>query len=45
VRQNGKVYILAGKTSEVDALAGKKATVIGELKGNTLTVSSIAAAK
>jgi hypothetical protein len=45
IAADGKVYILAGKTSEVDALAGKKATVTGELKGNTLTVSTIAAAK
>lgn len=42
---NGKLYLLAGKTSEVNALAGKKATVSGELKGNTFTVSSITAAK
>jgi hypothetical protein len=41
----GKVYVLAGNTSEVSALAGKKATVSGELKGRTLTVNSIAAAK
>ncbi len=42
---NDKTYILAGKTAEVDALAGQKATVTGDLKGNTLTVTSIAAAK
>jgi hypothetical protein len=42
---NDKVYVLNGKTSEVDALAGSKATVKGELNGNVLTVSSIAAAK
>jgi len=40
-----KVYILDGKTSEVDALAGAKATVQGNLNGNVLTVGSIAAAK
>jgi len=40
-----KVYVLAGDISGVDAMAGKKVTVSGELKGNTLTVSSIAAAK
>ena len=42
---NDKTYILAGKTAEIDALAGQKATVTGDLKGNTLTVTSIAAAK
>jgi len=45
VLADGKVYVLAGKTAEVNALAGKKVTVSGELKDNTLTVSSIAAAK
>jgi predicted LPLAT superfamily acyltransferase len=40
-----KVYILDGKASEVDKLAGSKATVQGNLNGNVLTVSSIAAAK
>ncbi|MGC2208758.1 MAG: hypothetical protein WA532_01495 [Candidatus Korobacteraceae bacterium] len=38
-----KVYILDGKTAEVDKLAGSKATVQGTLNGNVLTVSSIAA--
>jgi hypothetical protein len=42
---DGKIFVLAGKTSEVNALAGKKATVSGVLKDNTLTVSSVAAAK
>ncbi len=42
---NGKVIVLDGKTPEVSALAGEKATVKGELKGDTMTVSSIAAAK
>lgn len=42
---NGKVYILSGKASQLDALAGQKATVTGDINGNTLTVSSIAAAK
>lgn len=42
---NDKLYILSGKGSEVDALAGQKVTVTGELKGNTLTVSSISATK
>ena len=45
VMANGKMYILAGKTSEVNALAGKKAMVSGQLQANTLTVSSITAAK
>jgi hypothetical protein len=45
VQSSGKTYILDGKTSEVSALAGKKVTVSGELKGNTLTVSSVVAAK
>jgi hypothetical protein len=40
-----KVYILDGKASDVDKLAGAKATVQGNLNGNVLTVSSIAAAK
>ncbi len=42
---NNKVYILDGKASDVDKLAGSKATVQGNLNGNVLTVSSIAAAK
>ena len=45
LQASDKMYILSGKTTEVDALAGQKATVTGELKGNTLTVTSIAAAK
>jgi hypothetical protein len=40
-----KVYILDGKTAEVDKFAGSKATVQGNLNGNVLTVSAIAAAK
>jgi hypothetical protein len=42
---NDKVYVLNGKTSEVDALAGSKAIVKGDLNGNVVTVGSIAAAK
>ncbi len=42
---DGKVIVLDGKTSEVSALAGGKASVKGELKGDTMTVSSVAAAK
>ncbi len=45
VLADGKVYHLAGTTSEVNTLAGKKASVKGELKGDTMTVSSITAAK
>lgn len=45
VLANGQMYVLAGKTQEVNALAGQKVTVSGELKGSTLTVNSIAAAK
>jgi hypothetical protein len=41
----GKLYILDGKSTEVSALAGQKATVSGALSGTTLTVSSIAAAR
>ena len=40
-----KVYVLSGKASEFDALAGQKVTVTGDLSGNTLTVASIKAAK
>ena len=40
-----KVYILSGNSAEVDRLAGAKATVQGELNGNTIIVQSIAAAK
>jgi hypothetical protein len=42
---NDKLYLLAGKTAQVDALAGQKATVKGDLNGNTLTVASITPAK
>jgi hypothetical protein len=42
---NDKVYILNGKTAEINALAGSKATVKGDLNGNVLNVTSIAAAK
>jgi len=40
-----KLYVLQGKTTAVDALAGAKATVTGDLSGNVITVSSITAAK
>ncbi|UWZ86563.1 hypothetical protein [Occallatibacter riparius] len=36
-----KVYTLAGKADDVSKLAGKHVTVQGELKQNTITVSSI----
>jgi hypothetical protein len=45
VLAGGQVYVLAGKSPAVSALAGKKATVSGELTGNTLTVTSVAAAR
>ena len=45
VQAGANTYILSGKTSEVSALAGKKVTVSGDLKGNTLTVNSVVAAK
>jgi len=45
VMADGKMYVLAGKATELNALAGKKATVSGELKGNILTVSTVAAAR
>jgi hypothetical protein len=45
VLAGGKSYVLDGKSSDVSALAGKKVTVSGDLKGNTLTVSSVVAAK
>jgi hypothetical protein len=40
-----KLYILAGKSSELDALAGKNVKVTGDVKGDTITVSSIAETK
>jgi hypothetical protein len=42
---NDKVYVLNGKTAAIDPLAGSKATVKGDLNGNVLNVTSIAAAK
>jgi hypothetical protein len=45
VMSDGKLYVLAGKSSELSALAGQKATVSGELKGDTMNVVSVAAAK
>jgi len=40
-----KVYVLKGKTDGLDAFAGKTATVTGTLKGQTMTVSTVAEAK
>jgi hypothetical protein len=40
-----KVYVLKGDKTEIDKLAGKRATVRGSVSGNTVTVESIAAAK
>lgn len=44
--EGDKVYTLkGGDAAELDKLAGKKATVKGTLNGETLEVTSIAAAK
>lgn len=40
-----RVYILSGKKAAVNSLAGEKATVKGNLSGNTITIASIRAAK
>ena len=40
-----KVYTLKGDKAQIDKFAGEKATVVGEAKGETITVSSIAASK
>ena len=40
-----KVYTLEGHESEVDKLAGSRATVKGTVKGETVTVDSVAPAK
>src|SRR5437764_1168833 len=39
-----KVYTLAGHEAELDELAGEKATVKGEVKGNAVQVQSVSAA-
>jgi hypothetical protein len=41
----GKIYTLSGDAKQFDSLAGKKVTVKGEAKGNTIAVTSISAAK
>ena len=40
-----KVYTLEGHEAEVDKLAGKKATVTGNVTGETVTVQSVVPAK
>ena len=40
-----KVYTLEGHESEVDKLAGQKATVRGSVKGETVAVQSVVPAK
>ena len=40
-----KVYTLEGHEAEVDKLAGKKATVKGNVTGDTVTVESVVPAK
>jgi hypothetical protein len=37
------VFRLKGHTQEVDALAGQKAKIIGELRGNVITVTTVSA--
>jgi hypothetical protein len=41
---NDKVYTLEGKTKGLEQFAGGKAKVTGTLKGETINVSSVAAA-
>jgi len=40
-----KVYTLAGHESELDKLAGQKATVKGKVNGETVAVESVHATK
>ncbi len=40
-----KVYALNGDAKKIDGFAGKKATVTGELRGNTITANSIVPSK
>lgn len=40
-----KVYMLKGDKAQIDKFAGEKATVIGDMEGNTVTVKSVSAAK
>jgi hypothetical protein len=39
-----KVYVLKGNRSEIDKLAGERATIKGKVSGNTIAVDSISAA-
>ena len=41
----GKVYTLKGDKGQIDKFAGEKATITGTAKGETISVSSIAAPK
>lgn len=41
----GRVYTLAGDKAKIDQFAGEKATVTGDAKGETISVSSITAPK
>jgi hypothetical protein len=40
-----KVYTLAGHEADLDKLAGQKVTVKGDVKGDTVQVAAVAAAK
>ena len=40
-----KVYTLAGHEAELDKLAGEKVTVKGEVKGDSVQVAAVTAAK
>jgi hypothetical protein len=40
-----KIYKLNGKTAQLEKYAAEKATVHGTVSGDTITVSSVAAAK
>jgi hypothetical protein len=40
-----KIYVLKGDTKKIDAFAGKKVKVSGDVSGTTVSVASIAEAK
>jgi hypothetical protein len=40
-----KLYTLSGDAKQIQSLAGRKATVVGELQGSTVALKSIAPAK
>ncbi len=42
---SGKVYILKGDKSQLDKFAGESVNIKGRVKGNTISVNSIEAAK